>query len=208
MPTVSGQALMQSIVLIAYPLICHFAMIENDTQLQLGALALMGLGLNFKGMLQLSFLSWGLMLLILILITGIYLLELTRMALYLPPILLPLLLWGVFYATLGAGQTPLITQIATSARGELSQTMQDYTRGITQLWTWVFALLALEATILPLVASTAVWSVFTNCLNWVVISTLFIGEFIYRQWRFKELEHPSFWRYLQIVIHADIRNPR
>jgi uncharacterized membrane protein len=197
--------MVQALVLIAYPLVCHFAVVRNDPQLQLLALVVLSLGLNFKGLWQLNAMSWGLTLLILGLVTGIHLLDLTRSALYLPPILLPLLLWGIFYATLGPGQVPLITKIATSTRGELTQTMQNYTRAVTLLWTWVFALLALSAAILPLVASAAVWSVFTNFLNWVFICALFIGEFIYRQWRFKQLEHPSFWRYLQIVIQADIR---
>ena len=207
MRIVSGQALAQALVLIAYPVICHFAMVRSDPKLQLIALVVMGVGLNFKGLCKLNAVSWGLMLLILGLIMGIHLLDLTRVALYLPPILLPLLLWGVFYSTLGAGQIPLVTQIATAARGELSQTMQDYTRGVTLMWAWVLALLSLGAAVLPLFASAAVWSAMTNLLNWALVCALFIGEFCYRQWRFKQLEHPSFWRYLQIVIQADIRRP-
>ena len=58
---------------------------------------------------------------------------------------------------------------------------------------------------LPGLASKELWSLFTNLLNYLVVGTLFGGEYLYRRYRFRDHDHPSFPEYLRIVIQTDIR---
>ena len=131
---------------------------------------------------------------------------LTRWVLYLPPVALPLLMWSVFRRTLAENQTALITQIATATHGQLSDALCNYTHRLTALWCHLFLALALGSAILPFVASEHAWSLFTNFIAWLIIGVFFVVEFVYRQWRYRQVEHPSFWRYVQIVVQADVRN--
>ena len=206
MQTVSLSTLAQAALVISYPICCHFAVTLNQPQLQLLALLLLGLGLTFKGLWQGSRVSWLIMVSVSAILMIVLLLGQTRLILYFPPILLPLLLWSIFYRTLGENQVPLVTQIGTAVHGELPPELQAYTRQVTAVWSYLFAAIAIFSTLLPLIASETVWSLFTNFLNWALISILFVGEFIYRQYHFRSMDHPSFWQYLLIVVRADIRN--
>jgi uncharacterized membrane protein len=203
--TVSLSTLAQAALVISYPICCHFAVTLNEPQLQLLAVLLLGLGLTFKGLWQSSRISWLIMVSVSAMLLIVFLLGQTRLILYFPPILLPLLLWSMFHRTLREKQVPLVTQIGTAVHGELPPELQAYTRQVTAVWSYLFAAIATFSTLLPLIASEAVWSLFTNFLSWAFIGILFIGEFIYRQYHFRSIDHPNFWQYLLIVVRADIR---
>jgi len=205
-PTVSFSTFVQAALIIAYPLCCHFAVTRDEPSLQLLAILLLGLGLTFRGLLQSSKMSWLIIVSLSAVLLMVFLLEQARLILYLPPIALPLLVWSLFYRSLGPTQTPLVTQIATSVHGELPPELQVYTRQVTAMWSCLFAAIAVLSVVLSLVASEAVWSLFTNFLNWAFIGILFVGEFIYRQYHFRSIDQPNFWQYLLIVVRADIRN--
>jgi hypothetical protein len=64
---VSPISLIQAVLIIAYPICCHFAVTLGEPQLQLLALLLLSLGLTFKGILQKS----GFSLLVMAAITAI-----------------------------------------------------------------------------------------------------------------------------------------
>lgn len=121
------------------------------------------------------------------------------------PVVLHGLLFTVFARTLRRGQVPLVTAIGTRARGPLSPAMQHYTRGVTQLWAGLFALLFLLSLLLPFVSMT-VWSWCTNVLNYAVVALVVGGEFAFRRLRFPEADHPSFLAYLRILVRADVRH--
>jgi uncharacterized membrane protein len=208
MPRLSFQALLQAALLVSYLLCCHIAVTRHHPQLQLAALLLLGLGLSLKGLLEYSKFSWTLMLVLAGGAIVINTLGLAHYVLYVPPIILPLLLWSVFFRSLLPGQTPLVTRIAMDVRGSLSHELQRYTRSVTVLWSGLFALLAIGSALLPIVASPHVWSLFTNLLNYLFIAALFIAEFLYRRWHFKEIEHTRFLQYLRTVIRADVRKFR
>jgi uncharacterized membrane protein len=203
---VSPINLIQAVLIIAYPICCHFAVTLGEPQLQLLALLLLSLGLTFKGILQKSGFSLLVMAAITAISLAVYLLGQARAMLYLPPVALPLLMWSVFYRTLGKDQIPLLTRMAKAVHGELSPALQTYTRQVTAAWSYLFAAMTVFSALLPLVASEAVWSLCTNFLNWGVIGIVFIGEFIYRQWTFRSIDQPNFWQYLLIVLRADIKN--
>ncbi|MFK7978144.1 MAG: hypothetical protein AB8C02_18570 [Halioglobus sp.] len=155
-----------------------------------------------RGLLSRSLFSWLLVLGLLATVLAIFWYGSVRYLLYVPPIALPTLLFIVFFRSLLAGQTPLVTAFAQEARGTIPSSLAAYTRTITVLWAALFAVLAIGSAFLAAFASAAVWSLFTNFLSYVAIAALFIVEFIFRQWRFPNLEHSSFWQYLQGVLHS------
>ena len=208
MPTVSFKTLAQAAFLIAYLLCCHYAVTLNAPRLQLLAVLLLAVGIILRGLLDKSVLSYSV---IIVLMAGALAMEelgLLRFVLYLPPVILPLLLWSVFFRSLLPGQTPLVTGIAREVRGSLSDELCDYTRNVTALWSAAFLLLATLSALLPFVATAHTWSLFTNCLNYMLIAALFIVEFLYRQRRFSNLEHKTFWQYLQSILRVDVRQFR
>ena len=208
MPTVDPRFIAQVLVLLAYLLTCHFAVTRGQPELQLVALSLLGVGMIFRGLLANHAASW---LFVCALLAGgvvAYLLGVGRYLLYLPPIILPLLLWAVFARSLRADRTPLVTAIALAVRGSLSQALLRYTRGVTAMWCGFFLVLALWSALLAAFASPALWSLFTNLLNYLLIAVLFVAEFVYRQYRFREVTHQGFWQYLRSVVRVDVRQFR
>ncbi|MAT92954.1 MAG: ketosynthase [Halioglobus sp.] len=208
MPTVDLKLVAQVLVLLAYLLTCHFAVTRGQPELQLAALTLLSVGLIFRGLLANHAASW--MFVFALVASGViaYLLGMGRYLLYLPPIVLPLLLWAVFARSLGPGRTPLVTAIARAVRGGLSQALSRYTRGVTRMWCGFFLLLALWSMLLAVFAPPALWSLFTNLLNYLLIALLFVAEFVYRRYRFRDVTHQGFWQYLRSVVRVDMRQFR
>lgn len=208
MPTNKWLLPLQSLLLIAYALCCHFAVTLYEPRLQLLALTLLCAGLVFRGLLTRSPFSWILVLGLAGTMLTIFWLGHVRYLLYIPPIALPGLLLIVFGRSLMPEQTPIITAAAKALRGDLPNTLVSYTRTITALWTALFASLVVGSALLTLFATATVWSLFTNFLNYMFIAVFFIAEFIYRQWRFPNLEHTSFRQYLHNVIHLGAARPQ
>ncbi|HEX22350.1 MAG TPA: hypothetical protein ENH21_02860 [Chromatiales bacterium] len=192
-------------LILSYPLLVHLAVWSELPVIQILALLVLALGLLLPGLRQGSRFTWGLFLVILALLCAAGYLDITIYLLYLPPIVMPLLFWGVFFHSLLPGKVPLVTAIGEWARGPLSAQMRRYTRGVTLMWMVVFAVMALWAALLSWLASAMLWSLFTNFINYLLIVLLFVAEFVYRKWRFQDHDHPGFLDYLKIVVNADIR---
>lgn len=192
-------------LLLAYPLSVHFAVITQSPGLQLASLVVLALGLCYPGLKQNSLFAWAVLLAVCLLALAFDYLQLTMYVLYLPPVILPLLFWSVFYRSLMAGQTPLVTQIGERARGPFTEELKTYTRHVTQLWAVFLFTLALWSALLPWLASVELWSLFTNFLNYFMLGLLFVMEYIYRKSRFRDHDHPDFRQYLAIVFKANIR---
>lgn len=205
MPIVSAKTLAQALLLLSYLLCCHFAVTRDEPQLQLIAVILLSVGFILRGLLDNKLLSWGFVIFLMLGALAINTLGLLRFVLYLPPILLPLMLWAVFFRSMRPGETPMVTAIAQEIRGPLSVELSQYTRTITAMWSVFFLLLALESALLPFFASAEVWSLFTNCVNYLLIALLFVFEFAYRKRRFRDLEHKSFWQYLDSLSQVDAK---
>ena len=73
------------------------------------------------------------------------------------------------------------------------------------LWSCLFAGIALLCATLPFFASEQAWSVVTNFLCWALIAAFFFGEWAFRLWHFRQVEHPSLLQYLQLVVQTDVR---
>lgn len=122
-------------------------------------------------------------------------------ALYLPPVLINLVLLGVFARTLRAGATPLIERfMRLEYAGVPPAPLVAYARRLTFLWSAFFALSALFAVVLALAAPLTVWSLWVNIGNFVAIALLYSTQYAYLYWRYRALELHSPWAWLRVLI--------
>lgn len=192
-------------LIVAYPILVHASLLFALPRLQIVAIIVVLLGVFWSGLLQLRPYPWlGFSALVAAVLALDYW-GLTLYLLYLPPILIPLALLVFFGRTLLPGREPLITAIGEAARGPLSPAMRKYTRSLTQLWCFVFLAMMLWSAILPWLAQPALWSWFTNIVNYGFVSVLFVGEFMLRKKLFPEHNHPGFIEYIHIIIQSNIR---
>lgn len=126
--------------------------------------------------------------------------------LYLPPILINLLLFILFAQTLFARRRPLITRFAERFHNvQADPALYRYTRRVTLVWSWVFALMLLQSLALALFASREVWSLFTNLINYLLILVVFFVEYRIRLHQLPHLNHPGFVGFLLSLKEV---NPR
>jgi uncharacterized membrane protein len=114
----------------------------------------------------------------------------------LQPVLINLGLSYLFGHTLFGGHTPLITRIILLERGELDAATRRYGRNLTRFWALFTAALALEALLLALFASEALWAQLTGALNYALVALLFVAEYPLRVRLLDHLEHHGFWHFI------------
>jgi uncharacterized membrane protein len=187
-------------LVIAYPLLVHASILWPEPWLRWAALAVL-CALPIYGALRAGrWWAWALFLAALAASAALVATNSSQLLLYLPPVLIPLALLMPFARSLRAGQEPLITRMARISRGGvLPPDLAPYTRGLTILWTAVFALMIVSAILLTLFAPLHVWSIATNFVHYFVIGALIVGEYLYRRWRFRHLPHPGFFAYLRLL---------
>lgn len=120
-------------------------------------------------------------------------------ALYVPPIGIPLFLAWIFGRTLVPGRRPLIRVFAEDVMGRDDPARHRYMRALTWFWTLLLGGLALQAILLALFADVVVWSLFANGINYGIMALAFLGEFVVRCWRFGLPDRPGefWWRLVQ-----------
>ena len=101
------------------------------------------------------------------------------------------LLAAMFGITLTRGRQPLCTRFAEAVRGSLSPEVVRYTRHVTLAWTLFFLVISLISTVLFLLGSVGVWSVFANFLSIPLILLMFVAEHLVRLHKLPHLEHHS-----------------
>jgi uncharacterized membrane protein len=72
-------------------------------------------------------------------------------------------------------------------------------------WLWVIAILLFTGIDLGLMvfADRETWSRYANGWAYVLLGSIFIGEYVWRRLRFRDLDQPRFLDYLRLVV----RNP-
>jgi uncharacterized membrane protein len=124
----------------------------------------------------------------------------------LPPVAINGILCILFGATLLAGQKPLITRFAELMHGHaLDDAARRYTRGVTILWTALFAIMMTECALLALMASPETWSLFTNFINYAVVLLVFFLEYRLRIRVLSHLHHPGFAGFLLALSRIEWR---
>jgi len=117
--------------------------------------------------------------------------EFAQPLVYIPPVALNLGLAAVFARTLRPGSEPLISMFARLERGVLEPDLARYTRTLTGVWVGFFVGSAALSAWLAAVAPAAVWGAFTAVGNHVAVAALFLGEYVFRRWRFPQYRHAS-----------------
>ena len=107
-----------------------------------------------------------------------------------------------------SGKTPLVSRIALLHHGELPPRILRYTRRVTQLWTVFFTLLFLETLFLAFFGPLLTWSIYTNILNYLFAAGLMVGEYFFRIYRFKEVQHLSFFGFIRLLSKASVHSLR
>jgi len=102
------------------------------------------------------------------------------LALYLPPVVVPLGLAIWFGNSLRPGRHPVIVRIAQAVTGDFGAKRAHYARTLTWVWAVVCAAMAMEAMLLAVFASAQTWSLITHFVNHLVLAALFMLELIFR----------------------------
>ena len=107
--------------------------------------------------------------------------------------------------TLLPGATPLVARVAAIWRGDLDTQVARYTRRVTVAWAIFFAIMAIESAILALFAPTHIWSLFTNCINYLLVLLFFVVEYQLRFHFLPRHEHLSFADFCRLLVSIDLR---
>ena len=117
--------------------------------------------------------------------------EAAHILVFLPPLAAFAFMAFFFGRTLRAGSVPLINRVARKAHGELPADVERHTRGLTALWSACFAALFFVALGLAPLLSFEAWSRWVQGLGYTVPAALFLGEYVYRHYRFPNRPHDS-----------------
>jgi uncharacterized membrane protein len=110
---------------------------------------------------------------------------------YAPPLAAFAFMAFFFHRTLRRGVEPLITRVARAEHPDLPVEMARYTRALTRTWSLCFVFLFLAAMLSAPVLTLDSWSRWVHGLGYLVPTALFLGEYAYRHYRFRDHRHDS-----------------
>jgi uncharacterized membrane protein len=178
--------IIQAIFLLAYPFLVYLAYQRLETRavagLLLGLYAL-SFALRIRGpaaeIWQLLRQHLGLVLLI-----GAAIVTGQRIVLLLLPMAVSLYLLGTFGWSLRAGP-PIVERFARLADPDLPDFCVPYCRKVTIVWCGFLAVNAICAALLAAIAPIEWWALYTGFIAYLLLGTLFAGEFILRKLWFR-----------------------
>lgn len=191
--------------LLAYPVAVHWSLLSNRNDLAVLALFVLCLSLTalFIGRLGVTTAA---VVTILFLVLAASLLRGSVLPIAVLPLIFNSALCWMFGRTLGRGREALITRFARLIENEeLPPDVVQYTRRVTFVWCLAFGAFALEVGLLAAFADPAVWSLFANVINYLLILALFALEYGYRRWRFRHRPHLSPFQFLVNLTKVDWR---
>ena len=106
------------------------------------------------------------------------------------PIFIQLMLMHFFGRTLVHGPT-LIERFVRMEFADFPPGIIEYCRQLTWLWTGFFAFNVLMCTVLALWGSDVWWALYNGVVIYLLTGVLMIGEYIWRHFKFPELEIPT-----------------
>jgi uncharacterized membrane protein len=207
----------------AYPVLAHFAIARNSAGLTIAALTLLAAVSLLPGLARGALGAWLAVPLVGAASWWLSSVEQPVLALYLPPIVVPAFLAGVFGNTLRSGRTPLISQLIRLLQApgddEPESAVWVYARRLTAAWTAMFVALAtfnllLAAFVEPdgllrasgiepgIALSHEVWSLFTNLLEYLLVAAFFVIEYAYRRQRFPRQPYRNMFDFLRRMVAA------
>lgn len=217
--------MLTSALALAYPITTHVAIERRSPTLMLIAIVLLSAIVMIPWLASGRFLAW---ILLPFVAAGCWLLSDARLALlplYLPPVVIPAAVAWLFGQTLLAGRTPLIEQFvrAMDSPGHQPEArVLNYARQLTSVWTALLFSLALINLVLaafaapqglllasgivpPVTLPQEAWSLFANCLAYLIIAAFFVVEYAFRRHRFPQQPYRNFIDFIRRTIAVSPR---
>lgn len=211
-------AAVRVLLAIGYPLLAHWASVQDRSDIAVLALLDLCLIVLLMPLSQRRPWAWALLALAAI---GLWSLRATpypQLMLLAPPVLFTALLSWWFGRSLMPPRVPLITRIVAGLEqcepSQVKPELLRYTRRLTATWAVLLACLALANTVLALIAvpdgllarlghpplvevSQRAWSWFANLLNHGIVWGFFVGEYLVRHRIFPERPYRNFADFLR-----------
>jgi uncharacterized membrane protein len=122
------------------------------------------------------------------------------------PIVVLLTLIYTFFKSLTFGKIPIITQFAECVDEKpLNLDKRKYTRIVTIIWLLGFIYMFIQGIIASIWLPVEVWSWVVNTGNYIVILSIMLGEFLYRNIKFKN-DKISFKVFITRLFRCRLRN--
>ncbi len=179
-------------------------MLTQKPILHMMAIVSLSAGILYRLLSERRIFSWIILCLITLITGTLSYLSLGEWLIYTSSIIILILLFFVFSHSLLPGHIPLVTDIGEKSRGPLSVAMRKYTRKVTIVWATLFGVMATWSILLAWLGPPSLWSLFSNVINYLLVGSLFLGEFMFRKRYFPDHDHPNFFQYIRIVIQANI----
>jgi uncharacterized membrane protein len=128
----------------------------------------------------------------------------------LPPSVINAWLAWIFGRSLQAGREPMISTFARIEQAKLTNLpsanlpldLVRYTRTLTQVWSALFIALALVSALLAYSGEATWWALFTGVVSYLLMGSLFFGEYIFRRLRFAQYRHANPFQLAWYLIKA------
>lgn len=215
--TSSGRA----VLVLAYPLVAHFGVIQNSVTLIAIALGLLIVLPMAPALGRGSVVAW---LVLLPVVAALWWLSRSTHAtlpLYIAPVLVPGFMAGVFGSSLLAGQVPLIEQLIRimEPKEHPEPEVLAYAHQLTKAWTLFFVTLASTNLVLGLLAEPdgmllaagitppvtvpeLWWSLVANLIGYLLVAAFFLIEYAYRRHRFPRQPYRNMLDFFLKVLAA------
>lgn len=211
-----------TVLAFAYPVLAHLAIARGSAALTLAAIALLAVVSFLPGIIRGRFIAWLALLVVGVGCRWLSQASLPVLPLYVPPVLAPAFLAWVFGQSLMQGRTPLISQLIRvlhPPQDEPESAVWSYARRLTLAWTVLFAALATSNFALaaladpdglllaggirpPVSVPQAWWSLFTNLIDYLIVASFFVIEYVYRRRRFPQQPYRNMFEFLRHTLAA------
>ncbi len=187
--------------IIFYPVTAHIAVHFEKLELVMWYFVVVGLCVTLFYLYEKSWSGFIGGLLVLLSLLYLWWQYSTGWLIFVPAVLIFAALGYYFGRTLLAGRTPLITTIATTMATEpLDVAQQHYTKMVTVVWTVFFCIMCIESVLLAVFAPLHVWSTMTNIVNYIIVASMFVIEFVVRKRLVKQDRFESFYHFISTML--------
>jgi len=202
------RVVLQAIGMIFYPLLVHLLILYGVPVVAVAGLVATSLVyfysmLRLRGGAHLRF-AWTGVYALLAAVGSLNLLTDTVYALYLPPLLINAALMTVFGLTLRRESMPLVERLMRMEYfgSELPVALVRYARNLTRVWVGYFAGIVLISLALAVSAPLEVWSLFANVLSYFLAIFLFLAQYAWRLWRYRQYGVFMPWDTMRCIAHV------
>ena len=95
------------------------------------------------------------------------------------PVCCNLIFFTIFFVSLFTKETAIQKIAKVLEGGELTETISNYTKNLTYIWC-IFAFFNLAISIWTVFLSDRIWMLYNGCISYVLMWSLFIGEYAVR----------------------------